>query len=197
MKYYAHRVNAGRPPKAPGTPTLQLKGQRFGHLVVLDYINCAKGKSWWSCQCDCGQPGSQIIVRSDKLTGGQTRACKCRMGYKKPGVETGTKMPRLNPPAVRLTKAGSRLTTPAPPVRPKLQPDPLQETEGPPAIPAPGRPPYCKDASPEKLAAAELLSARQMARQKFSWVDIADYLAIGRAGGCTIDQAKKLVAIAA
>jgi hypothetical protein len=178
---FAYRVKAGRPPRPPVTPTLQLKGQRFGHLTVLDFIQCRDGKSWWSCLCDCKGPGSQVIVRSDKLTCGQTRACKCRMGYKKPGMAIGTKMPRL--------------TTPAPPVRPK----PPKTEAAPPSPEAPAKSPYCKDFSEEALSHAELLSARQMRKGDCPcpWSDVAAYLAINRPDGCTIAQAQQLLAPAA
>lgn len=37
-------------------PSLDLKGQRFGKLIVLERIDDGtNGKSIWKCQCDCGK----------------------------------------------------------------------------------------------------------------------------------------------
>lgn len=47
-----------------------LKNQRFGKLIVINYNGNAK----WLCQCDCG---NKTIVRSDYLKTGHTRSCGC------------------------------------------------------------------------------------------------------------------------
>lgn len=153
----------------PITQPRNLKGQRFGSLTVLDFLNCRSGKAWWSCLCDCAGPHSQIIVRSDKLVGGQTYACKCRTGHKKTGVPIGTKMPRQAKPELG-----------------DLQPAPVNL----PRSPQINRVAF----SPAKLLAAELLSARQMRNWKCPWPDIAEYLALSRTDGCTVEQAQALLA---
>lgn len=182
MHKFSHRVNAGRPPQSSHTQPKDLKGQRYGALRVIEFTHCRAGKAYWSCVCDCGGPGSQLIVRSDKLASGQTRACKCRTGYKKPGVAVGTKMPRQPKPA------------PSAPI-----PDPVTSRESLPVqVPPPTADPI-RPARPqytlEQLAAAELLSARQMRLWKFPWQDIAAYLALSRPGGCTIAQAQQITAL--
>lgn len=50
-----------------------LKGQRFGHLVVLEQSNRRLSANiQWLCQCDCGK---KLIVRGDNLTTGHTTQC--------------------------------------------------------------------------------------------------------------------------
>lgn len=179
---YTLRVRAGRPRTAPKTPHSPLTGRRFGHLVVLDFIECRDGKAWWSCQCDCKGPGSQIIVRSDKLLGGQTRACKCRMGYKTPGVVARVAPPAQVAPVARV----------APPVRIlTARPGIASATAG---KAHPDAPTGHRRYSADELAAAELLSARQMVGFRFKWSEIAAYLAISRGGECTVALAKQLTA---
>lgn len=54
---------------------IDLTGQRFGRLVVLERAAHAKGERVrWRCKCDCGKV---TIVLSDKLRCGETRSCGC------------------------------------------------------------------------------------------------------------------------
>ena len=54
-----------------------LKGLKFNRLTVINYDHKdASGKSYWKCQCDCG---NVVIVRSDCLTTGNTKACGCML----------------------------------------------------------------------------------------------------------------------
>ena len=52
-----------------------LTGKRFGKLTVmgLDHVSRTRG-SFWLCQCDCG---TEIVVRRDSLTTGNTMSCGC------------------------------------------------------------------------------------------------------------------------
>ncbi len=58
---------------------IDLTGQRFGHLKVIEYSKRkTKGcqNTQWLCQCDCG---NFLIVRSDNLRKGRTTQCsECR-----------------------------------------------------------------------------------------------------------------------
>ena len=47
-----------------------IKGQKFGRLIALEYV----GHSLWKCQCDCGKTK---LVRYDALHSGRTRSCGC------------------------------------------------------------------------------------------------------------------------
>ena len=53
-----------------------LTGQRFGRLVVKEEMKekDQRGKSYWKCECDCG---NEHIVRGDRLIDGTTRSCGC------------------------------------------------------------------------------------------------------------------------
>lgn len=58
-------------------PRLNLNGQRFGKLTVVERIPTKKGKSRFVCMCDCGV--ESIVIGSD-LNSGNTTSCGC---YKK------------------------------------------------------------------------------------------------------------------
>ena len=157
MKNFSHRVKPGRPAIPPITRYLDIKGQRFGNLIVLDHLHYRDKKSWWSCLCDCGGPASQIVVRGDKLTGGQTKCCSCRMAYKKSAVTA-------RPVRIGTTQDGGLVLS------------------------APYVPPPRRVFTPEELAAAELLSARQMLVRRVPLYEIAAYL------GCDKATAKQRLA---
>ncbi|MGD7007637.1 hypothetical protein [Metabacillus sp. 84] len=53
---------------------LNLTGRRFGRLIVLNLVGSKKGKSVWTCQCDCGK---EITVTGVSLTIGETKSCGC------------------------------------------------------------------------------------------------------------------------
>lgn len=52
---------------------LDLKGERFGLLVVLSFAYINKS-SYWVCKCDCGK---EKIIKGGSLTEGATRSCGC------------------------------------------------------------------------------------------------------------------------
>ena len=53
----------------------QLKGQRFGKLLVIEEAGRTNdGRVLWKCQCDCGK---NIEVITSNLTGGKTTSCGC------------------------------------------------------------------------------------------------------------------------
>ena len=49
---------------------VDLKGMKFGVLVVVKYV----GESKWICQCECG---NEKIIRGGNLTNGTTKSCGC------------------------------------------------------------------------------------------------------------------------
>lgn len=54
---------------------IDLTGQRFGRLVVLERAeNNHDGSAMWRCRCDCG---NIAIVRSYLLKNGRTQSCGC------------------------------------------------------------------------------------------------------------------------
>lgn len=57
-----------------GRKPLELTGQRFGRLTVLDFAYNDNGNTYWECLCDCG---NRAIVRGVRLKNGRTRSCGC------------------------------------------------------------------------------------------------------------------------
>lgn len=61
-----------------GRPAINLTGQTFGRLTVLERDTTkpsGQGKSaYWLCQCECG---NKVSIRSDKLKKGITQSCGC------------------------------------------------------------------------------------------------------------------------
>ena len=57
---------------------LELKGQRFGRLEVLeeDPVRTSSGKARWFCKCDCGRTIS--IISNNLISGGSTNCRYCR-----------------------------------------------------------------------------------------------------------------------
>lgn len=54
---------------------VDLTGQRFGKLIVLEKAGKAKdGHCTWKCKCDCG---NETIVNSNNLRSGNTKSCGC------------------------------------------------------------------------------------------------------------------------
>lgn len=54
---------------------IDLTGQRFGRLTVIEKSPSRRGdKTWWSCKCDCG---STLEVWSVYLRNGTTKSCGC------------------------------------------------------------------------------------------------------------------------
>lgn len=55
--------------------TIDLTGQRFGRLVVLEYAGKDKHRAFlWLCRCDCGEIK---VVRASGLRTGHTKSCNC------------------------------------------------------------------------------------------------------------------------
>lgn len=54
---------------------IDLTGQRFGRLTVLEYAGSNKsGNALWLCHCDCG---NKIIANNKLLRNGNTKSCGC------------------------------------------------------------------------------------------------------------------------
>jgi hypothetical protein len=52
-----------------------LKGQRFGFLVVQEFSHIHNRQAYWKCLCDCG---SETIVVGNSLRSSHTTSCGCR-----------------------------------------------------------------------------------------------------------------------
>lgn len=54
---------------------IDLTGQRFGKLVVLENMGKLDGhRYYWKCQCDCGTIAN---IKGDSLRSGNTKSCGC------------------------------------------------------------------------------------------------------------------------
>ena len=54
---------------------LDITGQRFGSLTALKKVKSRGGKTYWLCQCDCG---NQKEIQTSHLTSGATKSCGCQ-----------------------------------------------------------------------------------------------------------------------
>lgn len=57
-----------------GRKFIDLKGERFGKLVVISFDHKAKTRTYWNCLCDCG--GTRT-VSNDHLRSGEVIDCGC------------------------------------------------------------------------------------------------------------------------
>jgi hypothetical protein len=65
--------NAGK----PSGRAVDLTGERFGKLKVIEKSDTRRGKQRWKCLCDCG---NFTEVASDQLRSGHTKSCNCIVG---------------------------------------------------------------------------------------------------------------------
>lgn len=57
-------------------PLVDLRGRRFGTLVVNGPHERRKRMTYWPCVCDCG---ARTVVEAHRLKRGVTRSCGCQM----------------------------------------------------------------------------------------------------------------------
>lgn len=53
---------------------IDLKGKKFGRLVVLEYAYTENKNAYWKCKCACG---NAVTIRSNSLRTGNTKSCGC------------------------------------------------------------------------------------------------------------------------
>lgn len=51
-----------------------LKNQRFGKLVAVEYAGYKNGRTYWLCKCDCGNTKT---IMAHSLKSGKTQSCGC------------------------------------------------------------------------------------------------------------------------
>lgn len=51
------------------------KGQIFGNLTVIEFVDYNNGKAYWSCECICGK---KIIVSAGSLKKKHATSCGCK-----------------------------------------------------------------------------------------------------------------------
>lgn len=66
-----------------------IKGQRFGRLVALEYLGTEKKSNYfvtkWKCKCDCG---NECVVNLSSLNSGYTVSCGCKNEENKSNIKT-------------------------------------------------------------------------------------------------------------
>lgn len=67
------------------TKRIDLTGQDFGHLVVIEPAETRGGRAYWHCRCDCGR---EVDVRAENLRSGNSTSCGCQR-HGKPEDLTG------------------------------------------------------------------------------------------------------------
>lgn len=65
---------------------VDLTGQRYGHLIVLEAAENIGTRTAWRCLCDCGQ---ETIVKTQHLRSGHTKSCGCQNGAGGPREKLG------------------------------------------------------------------------------------------------------------
>ena len=74
LAHEAH-VAAGKKPKGPSPRLIDLTGQTFGYLTVLERGETnVHGHTRWRCRCICGR---ETLVATGKLRSGKTISCGC------------------------------------------------------------------------------------------------------------------------
>ena len=53
---------------------IDITGERYGRLVVLNFAGLLSGRTSWLCKCDCG---NEVITSSNSLRRGRTQSCGC------------------------------------------------------------------------------------------------------------------------
>lgn len=58
-----------------GIEGVDLRGKRFGHLLVIEKVKLGYSLYRWRCVCDCG---NETFVKTDHLISGGTKSCGCQ-----------------------------------------------------------------------------------------------------------------------
>ena len=53
---------------------INLLGQKYGKLTVVEDLGSKNGKHWWRCECECG---GEKITHSTSLRTGNVKSCGC------------------------------------------------------------------------------------------------------------------------
>lgn len=53
---------------------IDMTGQKYGRLTVVERVQVKKWRVHWLCQCDCG---NKVVVESSNLRNGNTQSCGC------------------------------------------------------------------------------------------------------------------------
>ncbi|MEC1714774.1 hypothetical protein [Schinkia azotoformans] len=60
--------------KSKEASLIDISGNRYGRLVVIEQAPTKNERTFWLCKCDCG---NTIPVNADRLVNGHTKSCGC------------------------------------------------------------------------------------------------------------------------
>ena len=85
--------------------TVDLTGERYGKLVVLELDHIERSIKYWKCKCECG---NTTVVREGNLKSGTTKSCGClrKISKKHDEVTVQKIKPRHNNGGVFFLQAG-------------------------------------------------------------------------------------------
>lgn len=61
-----------------GRKRLDIAGQVFNGITVLEFAEIRHGTTWWKCRCHCGR---EFVTEGTKLRRGHTVGCGCLQGH--------------------------------------------------------------------------------------------------------------------
>lgn len=53
---------------------IDMRGEKYGYLVVIERANRTENRPWWKCLCQCGKT---VTLRAHDLRTGNTKSCGC------------------------------------------------------------------------------------------------------------------------
>ena len=100
IKKYINEMQLTKPKKI-----MDLTGERYGKLVVLELDHIERSIKYWKCKCECG---NTTVVREGNLKSGTTKSCGClrKISKKHDEVTVQKIKPRHNNGGVFFLQAG-------------------------------------------------------------------------------------------
>ena len=84
---------------------IDITGEKYGRLTVLEYVGYKAGRTAWRCKCDCG---NETIVTANCLRTGKTKSCGCYSNELK-SARAKTGIPHCGEHLIKHGKHNSRL----------------------------------------------------------------------------------------
>lgn len=86
---------------------LDLTGQRYGKLAVLDPAENIGGRTAWRCRCDCGR---ELAVTTRRLRDGRRTSCGCdKPNFSQPPAAIGrASLTFVDGTCIEMIRAGTR-----------------------------------------------------------------------------------------
>ena len=71
---------------------IDITGQRFGRLTVLEYAEYKNEQAYWRCLCECGRV---VTVAGSSMRNGHSKSCGCARVHKGINLKHGLRNTRL------------------------------------------------------------------------------------------------------